>query len=151
MHISARAQRGFTLVEVVVTTAILGLVATTVLGGLLSTLTESRRGFNRAQAAVWVQSELDFLRVQGYGVAVTATPRHIPDPTDPANDPATGYLPDYGGIEEPRIPAGFYQAEIEVASVSGLPLKRLTVRLYQSAASPPYTILSTYISQFDYP
>jgi prepilin-type N-terminal cleavage/methylation domain-containing protein len=142
---------GFTLVEVVVTAAILGVMATTVLGGLLATMAETRRGFNRAQAAAWVQSELDFLRLQGYGVAVTTLPRRIPDTTNPANDPATGYLPDYGNIEEPRLPGGFFQAEIEVGTVSGLPLKRLTVRLYQASGSPPYTILSTFISQFDYP
>lgn len=142
---------GFSLIEVVVTVAILGLIATTVLGGLLSTMTESRRGFNRAQAVAWVQSELDFLRMQGYGIANTVTPRHIPDTSDPANDATTGYLPDYGSLQEPRIPPGFYQAEIEVADVGTLPLKRLTVRLYRTAGSPPYTILVTYVARFTYP
>ncbi|MDR7523274.1 MAG: type II secretion system protein [Armatimonadota bacterium] len=142
---------GFTLIEIVVTLAILGLVATGVMGGLLSAMAESRRGFDRAQAVAWVQSELDFLRIQGYGIAPTATPRRIPDPTHPDNDPATGYLPNYGDLEEPRIPPGFYQAEVEVSEVSGLPLKRLAVRLYQRPGSPPYTILVTYVSRFETP
>jgi prepilin-type N-terminal cleavage/methylation domain-containing protein len=146
-----RTQAGFTLVEVVVAMAIVGLVAATALGGLLNAMTETRRGYDRAQAAAWVQSELDFLRVQGYGIAATVTPRRIPDPTDPANDPTTGYLPDYGGLQEPRIPEGFAQAEVEVTEVAGLPLKRLAVRLYRTPSSPPYTILVTYVARFNYP
>lgn len=146
-----RSTGGFTLLEVVVSVAILGLISTTVMSGLLFTMSETRRGFNRAQAAAWVQSELDFLRVQGYGVATTVTPRRIPDPTNPANDPTTGYVPDYGVLQEPRIPPGFFQAEVEVTVVGALPLKRLVVRLYQFSGSPPYTILATYVSQFSYP
>jgi len=145
-----RTERGFTLVEVVVAVAILGLIAATSMGGLLSTLTEARRGFDRAQAAAWVQSELDFLRVQGYGLAIGT--RFIPDPSDPNNDPATGYLPDYGGLPEPRIPEGFYRAQIDVSQPDpGLPYKRLSVRLYQTPGAPPYTILVTYVAQFTYP
>ncbi len=142
---------GFTLIEVMVALAVLSLVATTVLSGIMYSLSEGRRVFDRAQAAAWVQSELDFLRVQGYGIPVTGTPRRVPDAGNPLNDPATGYLPDYGNLSEPRIPQGFYQAEIEVTQVVGLPLKQLTVRLYQSPSSPPYTILATYVSQFTYP
>jgi prepilin-type N-terminal cleavage/methylation domain-containing protein len=148
-----RSQRanGFTLLEVIIAMAVLSVLATTVLGGILYALGEARRGYDRAQAAAWVQSELDFLRVQGYGIPLTATPRRIPDTTNPQNDPITGYYPDYGNLAEPRIPGGFYQAEIEVTTVAGVPLKQLTVRLYQTAASPPYTILVSYVSQFDYP
>jgi prepilin-type N-terminal cleavage/methylation domain-containing protein len=146
-----RLQRGFTLVELVVALAVLSLASAGVLGGLLYSLTENRRGFARAQAAAWVQSELDFLRVQGYGIPVTTTPRRVPDPTHPMNDPTTGYLPNYGDLAEPRIPPGFFQAEIEVVQIPGLPLKQLTVRLYQRPDSPPYTILATYVSQFTYP
>ena len=143
--------RGFTLIEVMIAMAVLSVVATTVLGGILYALGEARRGYNRAQAAAWVQSELDFLRVQGYGIPITATPRRVPDTTNPQNDPTTGYFPDYGVLSEPRIPDGFYQAEIEVTTVAGVPLKQLTVRLYQTAGSTPYTILASYVSQFDYP
>ncbi len=143
--------QGFTLIEVVVSIAILGLISTTVMGGLLSSMTETRKGYNRAQAFAWVQSELDFLRVQGYGIATT-TSRLIPDTSNPANDPTTGYLPNYGGgLAEPRIPSGFYQAEIAVTQVTGLPAKEFTVRLYQAQGSPAYTILVTYVSNFNYP
>ncbi len=144
------ANQGFSLIEVVVSIAILGLIATTVMGGLLSSMTETRRGYNRAQAFAWVQSELDFLRVQGYGIATT-TSRLIPDTSNPANDPTTGYLPNYGALAEPHVPDGFYQAEIAVTQVTGLPVKQLTVRLYQTQGSSAYTILVTYVSQFNYP
>jgi len=146
-----RRADGFTLVEVVIAMALLAVVSLTVLSGIMYTLTEGRRAFDRAQAAAWVQSELDFLRVQGYGIPITATARRVPDTSNALNDPATGYLPDYGNLTEPRVPQGFYQAEIQVTSVGGLPLKQLTVRLYQSPSSPPYTILATYVSQFNYP
>src|SRR3990172_13028945 len=61
-----RGQAGFTLVELVVSATVLALMATTVLGGLLYGMTEARRGKLRAEAAAWVQAELDYLRVQGY-------------------------------------------------------------------------------------
>ncbi len=125
--------------------AVVGIMATTVLGGVLFTLTQANRAYTRAQAAAWVQSELDFLRVQGYGIPVTVAPRRFPDTTLPNN----GYL-DYGALTEPRVPFGFYQAEVEVSAVSGLPLKRLVVRLYQTPASEPYTILVSYVSNFTY-
>lgn len=127
--------------------AVLGMVATTVLGGVLFSLTQSRRAFIRAQAAAWVQSELDFLRVQGYSIPITAARRRFPDATDPNGN--NGYI-DYGDLLEPRVPAGFYQAEVEVTAVSGLPLKRLVVRLYQTPTSQPYTILVTYVANFSY-
>ena len=142
--------QGFTLLEVIIAASILSVVAVTILGGLLYSMTESRRGFNRAQAAAWVQSELDFLRTQGYGVPLGT--RRIPDTANPANDPVTGYLPNYGNLMEPRIPPGFFQGEIiTTAPFAGLPVNQLTVRLYQTSTSPPYTILATYVSQFDYP
>jgi prepilin-type N-terminal cleavage/methylation domain-containing protein len=147
---SRRSEQGFTLVEVIVAMAILSLIATGSMGGLLGAMTEARRGFIRAQAAAWVQSELDFLRVQGYGIETGS--RLIPDPANADNDPATGYLPDYGtALSEPRVPQGFYQAQIDVVQVVGLPLKQLSVRLYQTPGAPPYTILVTYVSQFSYP
>lgn len=134
--------RGFTLVEVVIAMAVLSIIAYTVPSGLMYALGQARRGFDRAQAAAWVQAEMDFLRVQGYGLA--AGTRTVP---------ADGYLA-YGDIPEPPIPAGFDRAEIVVEDLQpslGIPLKSLTVRLYHAPTSPPYTILVTYVANFDYP
>lgn len=137
-----RPKAGFTLIEVVVAMAVLSLVATTALGGLLFTMTQARRGFDRAQAAAWVQAELDFLRMFGYGLAPGTHTL-----------PADGYMA-YGDLQEPAIPGGFDHAEIVVADLNGtlgIPLKSMTVRLYQTPTSSPYTILVTYVASFDYP
>jgi hypothetical protein len=102
-------------------------------------MTQARRGFDRAQAAAWVQAEMDFLRLRGYGLPTPL--RTIPD---------DGYLTE-GNLVEPRLPGVFAKAQIEVAEVPGLPLNRLTVRLCQTSCAQPYTILVTYISNFSYP
>lgn len=141
---SRPAPGGFTLVEVVVAMALLGLMVTTVLGGLLYGMTEARRGKVRAEAAAWVQAELDYLRVQGYAFLaddVAAGTRTLTS--------STGYT-SYGDLAEPRIPAGFDRAVISAEDVTGLPLRKLTVRLYETPSSPPYTILSTYVANFTY-
>jgi hypothetical protein len=122
--------------------ALLSLVAYMVLGGLLFTMKQARRGFDRAQAAAWVQAELDFLRLLGYGLDKGTRTM-----------PADGYLT-HGDLREPPIPAGFDRAVIEVQPLNdllGIPLKSMTVRLYQTPTSPPYTILVTYVSNFSYP
>jgi len=124
--------------------ALLGLMVTTVLGGLLYGMTEARRGKVRAEAAAWVQAELDYLRVQGYAFLaddVAAGTRTLTR--------STGYT-SYGDLTEPRIPAGFDRAVISAADVTGLPLRKLIVRLYETPSSPPYTILSTYVANFTY-
>src|SRR3970040_542960 len=102
-----RGQAGFTFVKLVASATVLALMATTVLGGLLYGMTEARRGKLRAEAAAWVQAELDYLRVQGYS-----------------------FLAD---------------------DVAAPPLRKLTVTLYESPESPPYTILSTYVANFSTP
>lgn len=135
-----RGQRGFTLVEVVVGTALLGLAATVVLGGLLYGMTEARRGKQRAEAAAWVQAELDYLRLHGY--------TFDPDVGNTRTLTQTDGYTTYGDITEPRIPPGFERAEIRADNHATLPLRRLTVILYESAVPRPYVILSTYVAHF---
>ncbi|MDQ7828320.1 MAG: type II secretion system protein [Armatimonadota bacterium] len=130
---------GFSLVEIVVATALVGVLATILLGGLLFALKEARRGKVRAAAAAWVQAELDYLRIQGY--SVPAASRTL--------TPTSGYTA-YGDLEEPRLPEEFDRAEIVTEDLVSPPVRRLTVRLYETASSPPYTILSTYVSNFTY-
>src|SRR3972149_6728963 len=126
-----RGQAGFTLVELVVSATVLALMATTVLGGLLYGMTEARRGKLRAEAAAWVQAELDYLRVQGYSFLaddVAAGPRPLPQ--------SSGYTPS-GALAEPRIPAGFDRAVIRAEEVAAPPLRKLTVTLYETPEAPP--------------
>src|SRR3989304_2192501 len=95
-----RGRAGFPLVELVVSATVLALMATTVLGGLLYGMTEARRGKLRAEAAAWVQAELDYLRVQGYSfLADDAAPRA-------RTLTQSGGYTTYGDLAEPRIPAG---------------------------------------------
>ncbi len=140
-----RGEGGFTLVELVVSATVLALMLTTVLGGLLYGMTEARRGKLRAEAAAWVQAELDFLRVQGYSFLaddVAAGTRTLTQ--------TSGYTT-YGELTEPRIPAGFARAVIQAEDVASPPLRKLTVTLYETLTSPPYTILSTYVANFSTP
>ncbi len=140
---SRRGEAGFTLIELVVAAAILAVMATTILGGLLYGLTEARRGKVRADAAAWVQAELDYLRVQGYsflgdGLGTRTLTQ------------SSGYTT-YGELTEPRLPSGFDRAVIRADDVLSPPVRKLTVTLYETPTSPPYTILSTYVANFQTP
>src|SRR3970040_858926 len=140
-----RGQAGFTFVKLVASATVLALMATTVLGGLLYGMTEARRGKLRAEAAAWVQAELDYLRVQGYSFLaddVAAGARTLTQ---------SGVSPPSGALAEPRIPAGFDRAVIRAEDVAAPPLRKLTVTLYETPDSPPYTILSTYVANFSTP
>jgi prepilin-type N-terminal cleavage/methylation domain-containing protein len=135
-------QKGFTLIEIVVATALLGVIATTVLGGLLYGMSAARRGKVRADAAAWVQAELDYLRLHGYSFIPQVGNKRVLTLT-------TGYTT-YGAVTEPRIPSGFDRAEILAENHATLPLRKMTVVLYETPSSQPYTILSTYVANFTY-
>jgi hypothetical protein len=82
------------------------------------------------------------LRLQGYPFLTVPSTRTLSQ--------TTGYTT-FGDVTEPQIPAGFDHADIVAADVSGIPVRQITIRLYQSQTSPPYTILSTYVANFIYP
>lgn len=135
-----RRADGFTLIETVVSTAILGIIGLTVLGGLLFGMAQAHGGLNRAAAAGWSQAELDYLRVQGYTNLATGT-RTL--------TATTGYTT-YGSMSEPTIPAGFDHAVVTVGAVAGLQVKQATVTLYQSPSSV-YAVLSIYVANYTQP
>ncbi len=128
------------MVETIVSTALLGIIALTVLGGLLFGMTQAHSGLNRAGAAAWAQAELDYLRVQGYTSLATGS-RTL--------TPTTGYTT-YGSVAEPTIPAGFDHAVITVSAVTGVAVKQATVTLYQ-APSSVYATLSIYVASYTQP
>lgn len=136
----SHSQRGFTLVETVVSVALAGIMATTVLGGLLFCMTQAQSGRTRAEAAAWAQAELDYLRLEGYSFLTTT--RTLTQ--------TTGYTT-FGDLAEPQIPPGFDHAVVAAQDVSGMPVRQITIRLYQAPTSAPYTILSTYVANFLYP
>jgi type II secretory pathway pseudopilin PulG len=138
---SLRGRRGFTIIEAVVSTALLGILTLTVLGGLLFGMTQARGGQNRAATSSWAQAELDYLLLQGYSNLTVPTTRTLTQ---------TGGYTAYGGILEPVIPAGSDHAVISIQAVSGVSVKQVTVTLYQ-APSAVFTTLSTYVSNYTHP
>ena len=128
------------MIETIVSTGLLGVIALTVLGGLLFGMTQAHGGLNRAAAAAWAQAEFDYMRVQGYTNLAAGT-RTLTQ--------TTGYTT-YGGIAEPQIPASFDHAIVTVSAVANPPVKQATVTLYQ-APSSAYATLSTYVGNYTQP
>ncbi len=137
---SVRGERGFALLESVLSIALLGILASSALGGLLFGITAARSSQARASAAAWEQMELDYLLLQGYS-GLSVSTRTLTQ--------ARGYTT-YGEYSEPQIPAGFDHAVVRVDAVAGMSVKQVTVTLYQSPSSP-YSVFSTYISYVAYP
>lgn len=138
---SQRGQRGFTLLEAVVAVALLGILAPTVLGGLLFGIAQARGSLDRAAADAWAQEELDYLLIQGYSGLTVPTTRTLTQ--------TAGYT-NYGAISEPQIPAGFDHAVISLQAVAGASAKQLTVTLYRGPSTPPIST-ATFISNLASP
>lgn len=134
---NSRTPSGFTMIETVVSTALLGIVSLTVLGALLFGMTQAHSGLNRAGGAAWVQAECDFLRVQGY-VKLAIGSRTLTQ--------TTGYTT-YGTLSEPVIPAGFDHAVVAVSAVGGVSVKQATVTLYQTP-STVYAAVTIYVANY---
>jgi prepilin-type N-terminal cleavage/methylation domain-containing protein len=137
----SRTQRGTTLIETIVATTILAILATTALGGVLFGISQTRVTFNRASAAAWVEAEFDFLRLEGYS-NLSAGTRTLTQ--------TTGYTtccPPSGIIPEPTIPTFFDHAVVIVAAVGTLSVYQVTITLY-TGPTTSFAVLSTYISQY---
>jgi len=139
---SSRSLRGFGLIDTVVALALAGVMASTVLGGLLFAISQARSGRARAESAAWAQAELDYLRLEGYSVLTVPSTRTLTQ---------TGGYTTFGDVTEPQIPAGFDHADIVAQDVSGMPVRKITIELYSTPSAAPYTILSTYVANFVYP
>lgn len=137
---SWRSERGVTLLESVMATFLLGVMATSAFGGLLFGVTSVHQSQARASASAWAQEEIDYLLLQGYAGLPVST-RTL--------GPSEGYTR-YGQYAEPRIPAGFDHAVVDIGAVDRVPVKQVTITLYQGPSSP-YTTFSTYVSNFTYP
>jgi type II secretory pathway pseudopilin PulG len=132
---------GFTVIETVVSTALLGILVLTVLQGLLYGITNTRTDVSRSGAAAWAQSELDYLRLEGYGNLTVPTSRTL--------TASSGYT-SFGSVSEPTIPANFDHALVSIQAVAGLSADQVTVTLYQSP-SVAYATYATYIGNYTHP
>jgi hypothetical protein len=121
-------------------TFLLGVLATSALGGLLFGLTGAHQSQARAAASAWAQEEMDYLLLRGYS-GLSASTRSV----TPSGEYTT-----YGQYKEPQLPPGFDHAVIGIEAVEGVPAKQVTITLYQSP-SAAFTVFSTYISNFTYP
>jgi prepilin-type N-terminal cleavage/methylation domain-containing protein len=141
----SRTQRGTTLIETIVATTILAILATTALGGVLFGISQTRVTFNRASAAAWVEAEFDFLRLKGY-LGLSAGTRTLTQ--------TTGYTT-LGAISEPTIPTFFDHADVAVvcappvSNCATLAVYQVTITLY-TGPTTSFAVLSTYISSYSH-
>lgn len=123
---------------------VLAMVVMTLMGGLMYGMKESRRGKDRAAAAAWVQAELDYLRLRGYSFLAD----------DFINGTRTLYATSgytsYGNMTEPQIPEGFHRAVLDMDDIASPAVRKLTIRLYETPTSAPYTIVTTHVTDFRY-
>lgn len=116
--------------------ALPGIVALSLLVGLLFGLAQARGGPDRAGAAAWAQAELGYLRAQGYAGLATGT-RTLTQ---------TNAHEIQGTLTEPTLPPGFHHAVITVRSLPGVDEKQAIVTLYQ-APSVVYATVSIYVGR----
>lgn len=138
-----RRQQGTTLIETIVATAVLAILSTTALGGVMFGISQTRNTFNRATAAAWVEAEFDFLRLAGYSSTILNVGSTTLTQT-------TGYRTFGTSVVEPTIPTYYDHAVVTVAAVGTLSVKQVTVTLY-TGPSTSFYVLSTYVSQFTHP
>jgi len=154
---SPRGQRGFTIIETVMSTALLGILVLSALGGLLFGMVQARGSQNRAAAATWIEAELSFLLLQnGPCTSTCNSPLAVGTYTmTQSSTPRTwcgasgGSCPN-GAVTEPPLPFGFDHASITITSiqVSGTQVAlQVVITLYQTP-STAFTTLSTYVSSF---
>lgn len=147
LRLHLNSQCGFTLLEVVVAVALLSVIAAGVTGGLLFGLKEAAQGKYRGAAASWLEAELDYFRLQGYAGLADDVPlglRVLTSPSDP--DYTT-----FGALQEPRIPAGFDRAEVQVTDVASPPLRKVTVKLFRTPGATPLATAVTYVATVAFP
>lgn len=120
--------------------AILGVSAAMALSGLLFGMTQAQRARARAESGAWMQAELDYLRSQGHaGLAddVAAGTRTLTQ--------TAGYTT-FGSLVEPQIPPGSDRAVVRVTDVTDMPLRLVTVTLFDDPGSTPALVLSSYVT-----
>jgi len=131
-------ERGIGLVDVMIGLTVLAFVTTSLLSVFLSSIAQAHASGVRAEAATWVQGEVDYLRWLGYANACLAQGTRT---LTPISSGCTAL--------EPSLPREFAQATVQVeANVLGQPgLKRITIEVSQVPGTVFYRVV-TYETQF---
>lgn len=131
----AVGMEGVSHIEVLVAMLIIGLATPFLMGGIMGSLTQAGRSYERSAATVWIQGEIDHLRRQCYDRLSPSTRKVTPSTRQPG---------------EPPLPDGFATASIRLEAAGTANLK-VTVALYRkdwtgaSPAEPAVLESTTYI------
>jgi prepilin-type N-terminal cleavage/methylation domain-containing protein len=94
---------GFTLIEVLVAAVFLGVFATIFLGGIIGSLSFSRRSQDTSGASAWIQGEIEFVRRQCFA-SLTPSWSHMirvsPTPQPGEAPPPAGFAAGYVQIDD---------------------------------------------------
>lgn len=129
-----RAQPGFTLLEVMVGMMLLAALVVLLTQAFMAAISRADETGDHSLAAAWIQSYVDYLRNQGYGItgSWTETPASCTSP-------------------EPCLPSAFGSASIQVSTTAFVGLKQLDITLYKTGVTPPFMVLTTYVANLVFP
>ena len=119
-----RSEKGFSLIEVVIAIALLGIVAVALLGGLSTASRAILTADERASAESLARTGMEYVRNQDYSLAPWTY--ELPYQTPPADPPAW-----WDPGNPPALPAGYegYAVAVSVAPLHGIEdgIQKITV------------------------
>ena len=132
-------QAGIALTDVVVGMTVLAFVTIAVMNVFLAGFTQARTAGVHAEAATWVQGEMEYLRGLNFDHACLSGGTRTLTPT------SAGCT-----VLEPALPAGFLQTTVQVEdNALGRPgLKRVTIEITRTAGAVFYRA-ATYVTELD--
>ncbi len=136
-----RNDAGATILDTLAGMAFLAIVVSSLANFFLGTMTQAKSAGLRAEAAVWAQAELDYLRGLSYPNSYQNSCLTVATNT---------YTPTSSGCTslQPALPSDFTKATVQIDTVPGQSgLKRITIQVYQTATTVLFTTV-TYVAQY---
>lgn len=118
---AGRPLGGFSHVEVLVAMLIIAMATPLLLGGIMGSLARARLSRDRGAAAVWLQGEIEYLRLQCYQRLAPSARKVTPVTLQPG---------------EPSLPAGAAAGYV-LLEPAGDALLKATISLYRKDWGPP--------------